>query len=283
MATVNDMEAGLARRLLVDHPAEAARLLDPLLPQDVVGALAELDGDQAARVLRHMERSLAGACLAAWDSEQRPSLLAALEPDVASGLLRTLDTARREEILGDCSSRVAEPIRRQWRFPEQTAGALMDSNPPAAPEDLTVEEARELLRRWSSRTRGQLYVVTREGVLVGQVETEGLLAAPDDTTLGSRMSPAIARLSARAHVGVIASHPGWRRHHTLPVVDQREVLVGALDHRTLHQLERVVVDTAEPLGLALGEMYWTMMSSLVDGLVRSVTPAVHRSDREVER
>ncbi len=59
--------------------------------------------------------------------------------------------------------------------------------------------------------------------------------------------------------------------------------MGALDHRTLHQLERVVVDTAEPLGLALGEMSWTMMSSLVDGLVRSVTPAVHRSDREVER
>ena len=73
-----------------------------------------------------------------------------------------LDAAEREALLSSAPKRVADPIRRLSRYPEETAGALMDPNPPAAPEDLTVNQTRELLGQWSSHTRGYIYVVSRD-------------------------------------------------------------------------------------------------------------------------
>jgi magnesium transporter len=260
--------ARLARRVLEDHPDEAARLLERLNVEEAVETLLMVDAAQAAAVVRRMDRASATACVARWPGEHRAGLLATLDAGLAARLLRALGAAARADMLAACPERVAGPIRRLLSYPEDSAGALMDANPPAAPGDITVEAARELLGRWSSRTRGQLYVVSREGALVGVVEVDDLLHALPEATLGSLMRPASARLSARADRAAIAAHPGWKEHHMLPVVDRNEVLIGTIGHQVREPEDRGAEEPS--LAFAMGEMYWTLLSSLVEGVVRSL-------------
>lgn len=285
MTGLHLLDESLARRLLIDHPNEGARLLEGLESQEQVNALLVVEAEAAAEVLRYMDRVHAAACLASWPEERRPELLATLDPGLAARLLKLLDRAKRNEVLSPCPDRVADRIRRLSKYPAGTAGAVMDPDPPAAPEDISVEAAGGLLRRRSSRTRGQLYVVSRDDVLVGVIEIEDLLHGPPEGALGTLMRPVTARLSARADSSAIASHPGWRHHHTLPVVDRNEVLVGAIDYRTLRELEEesAVRGGNPPLGLALGEMYWTVLSAIVEGVVHSMRPAGAIPKSEVHR
>lgn len=273
------VDAKLARRLMVDHPVEAARLLEGFNSQEVLEALLDVEVDVAAGVLKRLERSHATACLASWPEENRAGLLSTLDLGFAARLLRSLDEASREGVLSCCPERVAGPIRRLLRYPQETAGALMDPRPPAAPGDISVEAARRLLERWSSRTRGQLYIVTREDVLVGLIEIDDLLHAPQEETLGSLMKPVTDRLPARADRAAIASHPGWLRHHTLPVVDRNDALIGTIDLPTLRELEEDWASKTEdpPLGLVVGEMYWSVLSTLVENILGTLrTKEVHR-------
>lgn len=275
----------LARRLLDKHPLEAARLLEGLQIQDEVDALMGVEVETAAEVLRLQERWRARACLAAWPENDRPELLSALDPALAARLLRLMDASDREAVLSSCPEKTTGPVRRLLKYPEGTAGALMDPNPPAAPEDITVAAALELIERGSSRSRSQFYVVTREDVLVGVVEVDKLVLARPEEIIGSRKSPISARLSARADRNGILSHPGWRHHHTLPVVDRNEVLIGAFTYQALRELEADSgVRREDPqLSLALGEMYWTVMSTLVESVFRSLTAREVKPRGEVRR
>lgn len=264
----------LARQLLLRHPLEAARLLEGHGIQEEVDALLGAEVEVAAEVLRLHEGRRAVACLVAWPEDRRTELLTALDPSLAARLLRSMDPRAREAVLSSCPEKAGAPVRRLLKYPEGTGGALMDPAPTAAPEDLTVAAALELIRHGRGEERNPVYVVTRGGILVGSIEVGALVRAPQDVTVGAMMSPVSARLPARSERTAILSHPGWRNHHSLPVVDRNDVLIGVLGYRALRELEGGSDARREDpqLGLAMAGMYWTVMSALVDGVFRALTP-----------
>ena len=282
MAPATRLEEALAGRMLREHPAEAALLLERLDAGDRLALLAgHIDAEQAAAVLQRMERSQATSCLASWPLDREPGrVVAALNPGHAARLLRPLEAGARAGILAACTDRVADRVRRLLGYDGDTAGAMMDADPPAAPEDLTVEACRRLVAERPGRTGGQIFVVSREGVLLGRLELEELLRGPVDSPLSSLMLPAPSPIRARARRDVVASHPGWRDHHTLPVVDRGGVLVGTIGHSAMYPVK--ARSGQHSIGLELGEMYWLVVSAMMEGIGRSLTPP-GRSSREAER
>jgi len=265
-----DVTRRLAKRLASDQPQADARLLEGLGPDDAGLALVVLE-DRAADVLGVMDRVIAARCLATLPREDSVDLIGAVPPQQAAGLLRRWTAEERAPLLAACPGRVAKPLERLLRYAEDTAGALMDPAVATAPRDATVATG---LRRLQDGGAEGLFVVDREGRLVGRCAVTDLLGAPADDLVEAQMVRKVARIPARAEREAIVDHPGWEDWHDLPVVDRSEVVLGVLRYATLRALEAGRHGPPPPasLSLALGEMCWTMMWSLVDGVSRALPP-----------
>jgi hypothetical protein len=82
-----------------------------------------------------------------------------------------------------------------------------------------------------------------------------------------------ARLNADADRSLVVSHPGWKRVHSLPVVDDRGGYLGMVRYRTLRQLEEELLGAAQTDANAsesLGEVFAAGASGLLDAFTGPV-------------
>lgn len=259
----------LADELLCRHPERAAAVLERTEPGEALAVLARPEPAVAAEVLRHASPGRARAALSAMPRPRAAALLDALELDTAARLARRLDEAASEEVLRQVAAPRARALRALLRFPERTAGALMDPEVLALPQDFRAREALARVREEPGQARYNLYVVDAEQRLVGALNLRELLLAAPDERLADRMVRDPLRILASADRAAVVSHPGWRVVHALPVVDEADRFLGALRYRTLRELEEELLrgrtperDTAE----ALGDLFAVGAAGLLDAL-----------------
>jgi len=248
------LQSRMAEELIRAHPERAAAVLEGL-PVEAAGALlARQEGALAGAVLAAMAPHAAGALLGALPPKRAAECLEALELDVAARLLRRAP-GRAETLLAAMAPRRSRALGALLGFEEGTAGALMDPEVLALPADLTAEQALTQVRQAADRARYNLYVLERDGRLVGVLNLRELLLAAPRTRLGDAMVRDPYRVPAGAPEAAVRAHPGWREVHALPVVDAGGRYLGAIRYRTLQDLERGALrggpdggDTAAALG-----------------------------------
>lgn len=270
-----DAEQALARAFLETHPADGARILERLDPEAGAAALAEAPPAVAASVLQRMASFSAAECLGRIAVEHAAEIATALPIDVAALLLRRVEAETRDRLLEAVSDAAKRTLGVLLRYPEDTAGALMDPRLLALTSDISVGEARARVRRAPQHVLYYLYVVDRAGVLVGVLNIRELMLAAPAEPLATVMSPSVASLRARADRATIVAHPGWRSYHALPVVDEAGVFLGAMRYETLRRLEddARAAQTAPSMVatlLTLGELYWIGLSGMLTGLGSSI-------------
>jgi len=267
----------LAKHFAEDHPLDAARVLEAIAIADASAYLDELPARLAAKVLQKMVSTSAAECMAQLSPPRFAQVLAVLPLDNAAGLLRRLEPERRAELLSRAPSNLSALLTRLLRYPENSAGALMDPRALSLPEDITVTEALARVRRAPRHALYYIYVLDREQKLMGVMNLRELMLAPPKATLSVTMRREVTALPALAGRMAIVENPGWRDVHALPVVDDAGVFLGALRYETLRALER---DTASPSptggGLAafltLGELCWIGLAGVLSDLTATMSP-----------
>ncbi len=277
----------LARALLEEHPDDAAVVLERLPLAEAAPALADGPAEVAGRVLARMGTATAAACLGRLEAGRGATLLATLPLDTVALLLRQLDAGVRAPLLAALPPAVAAPLEALLRYPERTAGAVMDPRVLAVPEDLTVADALAHVQRSPQHVLYYLYVVSRARVLVGVLNLRELMLATSAAPLGAVMRSATARLGVRDGLAAVVAHPGWRSLHALPVVDDGGVFAGAVRYETVRRLaaEAARPRPAEgPLGtlLGLGELCWIGLAGIVEQIA-SARPRGAAADAEGPR
>jgi Mg/Co/Ni transporter MgtE len=207
--------AGLSNQLPYLHAAElltllpdpiAADTLEAMLPERQVQVFGELDNDQALRLL---------AIMAADDAVD---LLGRLSPELAKSFLERLPKDRSDALV------------ELLRYPEDTVGGIMTNDVVTLTADLTIREARLILR---DRLRQPdfthfVYVIENDAtrMLHGTTSLRDLVIAEDEQRLEKIINPYITTLDPldAADVGayrVINSHMA-----ALPVVGGEKRLLG---------------------------------------------------------
>ena len=207
--------AGLSNELPYLHAAElltllpdpiAADTLEAMLPERQVQVFGELDNEQALRLL---------AIMAADDAVD---LLGRLSPQLAKSFLERLPKGRSDALV------------ELLRYPEDTVGGIMTNDVVTLTADLTIREARLILR---DRLRQPdfthfVYVIENDAtrVLRGTTSLRHLVIAEDEQPLEKIVNPYITTLDPldAADVGayqVINSHMA-----ALPVVGGEKQLLG---------------------------------------------------------
>jgi magnesium transporter len=275
----------LSHSFLQAHPEDAARVLERLPAKEQARLIADVPVG-TRRVMEHMTPVMSAKCLTSMNAGNAARVIKELSLDYKLAVLRCMQGGERERLFQTLGATEAEPLRTLLRYPNDTAGALMDPYVSTFPDDITVGEA---LRRAKSAARGllyYLYVTDREQTLVGVATLRELMHARASDALSSVMRREVASLSATTRSDDIVKNPHWRDFHALPVVDERGRFLGVIRHETLRRVEHEVVQDSQEGGaidtlLALGELYWIGLASIMPG----VTPEVdrhHEEDNELE-
>ncbi|HVR44650.1 MAG TPA: CBS domain-containing protein [Thermoanaerobaculia bacterium] len=274
------LEAQLARAFLEEHPREAARALERM-PAGERAAVVRAAPAEAGAALGEMVAPAAAECLAMLSPDEAAPALDRLEPDHAIALLRRMPADAAERLVTGLPDDRQERLRRVLRYPEGTAGALMDPMVLALPDDVSVAEARVRLRREARGLLYYLYVVDRQGVLAGVLDIAELMRARAREPIGSVMNTPVEHLPAWTPAAGVRVHPAWRSFHALPVTDEAGRLAGAIRYQTLRRLEQEADagGGAAPTGLtvgALGELFHLGLAGFVEGVAGAAAPRAPR-------
>jgi Mg/Co/Ni transporter MgtE len=258
-----------------EHPPEAARVLERLPAADAAALLGEIPVTAAGDVLRRMSAFGAATAVAEMDARSAATLLANIPAQDASFLLRRVDAGVRDSITAALPEEIRERLRVLLRYPEGTAGALMDPFVLVLPEDLTVGEALARTRRRARHVYFYVYVTDRSHRLAGVLDLRELLLANASETLANVMRPDLTKVRADTDVLTIQAHPGWQEYDALPVVDEYGIFVGAIRHRVVRRMQ--AGDGVRPGGagetmLSLAELYWIGIGGMLRGLTGAVVP-----------
>jgi magnesium transporter len=277
-------EFDLCEAFIDAHPQDAAKSIERLPSPQAAALMEAISPVAAARAASVMAPAIASDSLVRLSPERAASVMRNLPADRAAVLLRLMPPAAIEGILKRLPESDVRMLQARLRYPDGTAGAVMDIRIVSGPEHLTAGAALTLLRRTAGHLHDYFYVVDDGHRLAGAVELRDIVVSRSDAPVSELMNRGVSRVPARAGRAAILASPGWKHFHALPVADDDGVLVGAISYGTFRALADELNDAgradAMTTVVALGELYWLGLSGVVDGVAAAVRRAVPPAEPE---
>jgi magnesium transporter len=230
-------EEALARAYAEEHPEEVARLFERMPPAEGARLLAALEPRSASVVLKGADPSTSARALHELTIERAAELLELLEPRAAVDALRQVEDERRKRLLASLATGRSALLAVLASYAPDTAGGRLDPRAPAFFEELPAAEVLERLVGHPYSTLHYVYAVDAERRLTGVSNLRQLTFAERGAPLSTFMVREPSALEAGDSFAVIVRHPGWMKHHALPVVDPGRRYLGAIRYGTFRAIE----------------------------------------------
>jgi len=259
MARSDRAVRALLERYLQTFPDEAARELEHLPLQDVVGLLQSHAAPVAGRALQQLTPDLGAEALGGLEADAFRGLMRTLDPVRAASLLTRLDADKREERLSLLEPADVKELRDLMAYPTGTAGAVMDARITTFRADATVKEALAKLRALRGRPIADVFVVGEDGLLAGAMPLQELAIADPAVRLdGLRLRVPVSVQATTSREEVVEV---FRRGigTTIPVVDfegrpvgviRNDVLVAAAQQEASADLQKMVGGSTDERALS---------------------------------
>src|SRR5688500_13510967 len=167
----------LAHTIEAIPPADAAQVPAELAPVEAAEVAQFLDPKTASAVMSAMDSAAAAVVLSAMEPPEASMVLSEMDPDDRVDVLSFVEPGRRDAMVGEMTPLEAADVRNLRQYAPDTAGGIMTTDVTALPEDLTVQEAVEELRRLNEQLEQMfyVYVVDNYGHLVGVLPMRHLI------------------------------------------------------------------------------------------------------------
>lgn len=222
--------------------AQLTLMLDPLHPADIADVLEQIGSAERRALLALWSRQIDGDILSEIDESIREEVIEALPRGVLSDAVRDLDSDDVIDILEDLDAPQQEAIldaldavdriavQAALAYPVGSAGRLMQRETVALPQDWSVGQAIDHLRR-AKALPDQFYhviLIDPRARPTGHVTLGRILSAQRDTALsvlGEESFRTIPALKNEADVAYF-----FNQYHLIsaPVVDEAGRLVGVI-------------------------------------------------------
>ncbi len=216
------------------------RHLDEMAVQDIATAMADMDVEDARRVLGLLPRdrrprvfaylspALQYALLMALPAEEGRYILYRLLPDDRTALLERLDAANLEALLKLLSPENVKEALRLLGYPEKSAGRLMTPKAIAVRPGWTVGQALDYVREQSEagETVNVVFVTDARGALLGRMRLRDFILGRAERGVEELMDPDPVTVLASESQEEAARLMKHYDLEVLPVVDPTGVLLG---------------------------------------------------------
>ncbi len=236
------------------HPADLADRLQRLPLEDVQRLLAELPPDLAASALSELEHDRQKELLKALPVQKLTPLLSHLPPNVVADLLPALPPPTRRGALEALPAEQRRRVQALVRYAPDTAGGIMSDRFITLRDDMTVEQAREVIRTHAQEERTEeiayLYVTDAGLRLVGIVSLRDLVFRRSERRVGEIMNRDVKFVRAEDDQETVARQFEHYHYLGLPVLDREGRLVGVV--KASDALEVAQAEATEDMQLMVG-------------------------------
>ena len=271
----------LTENFILNHPVDAARVLETLSPQHCVAFLQAIDEEHAARLLHFFMPGYTGRCLLLMSDDLLNYFTQHGMADV-SRALGGLASDQQQSIMQRLGSRLSRQLNNRLSYPGASVGRYFTQRCPVLPATMSTEQALEQLEDMDYEDGCHLNVVDDEHRLLGSIDMARLLTAGKHQTLAKLISKQERpQLLISSQMLELDSHKGWLSYRQLPVVDRHGVYMGELDYEIVRQFQQEFQHTQqhpEAFGslLSLAGVYWLSVSWLLDCVLGSSDKPDHR-------
>jgi len=228
---------------LQEHRLEDARtLIGELSPARVASVLTEAPKDVILPLLRLIDRRTAGRVVGAMPAEfasdvvtqletrELADVFAAVPADEAAAIYRRLPEQDQERLRSVLGAETVEVVSGLAGHRPGTAGAIMTTGFIAIELPATVGEVITLIQYAPPRYERTFYVyiVTSEGKLRGVVSLRDLVRCNPQQSVEQAMTRRVVAVRVNDPAAEAARHMRNRRFLMLPVLDERDTLVGVI-------------------------------------------------------
>ncbi|HUR70965.1 MAG TPA: magnesium transporter [Candidatus Limnocylindrales bacterium] len=249
------------------HPADIALLFKGLDSAEVRQLFDVLfSSRRAAKTLKELPPELLPDILALIDDEKVGRLIVRADPDDAVTFIDSLPEDRRERVLALLDPERRAAVREIINYPDGTVGRLMTTDFMALPPDATAQGAIDKIReRGELESFFYLYVVEKDGKLVGVVPIRNLVIAPPMRKLRDMMIPDPIKADVFMDQEDAARIVSKYELLALPIVDEGGRLEGIITVDDVIDIikEESTEDMYKMVGLAEEDRVFTPVSRSV--------------------
>lgn len=217
-------------RLARLHPADIADIIEELAPKEREAVFETLDEEVAAGALEEVQPRVKKSILESLDYERAADIVEEMNPDAAADLLADLPEERTSQILREMQPEERDEVTELMEFGGTTAAGRMNTEYLALDDSASVNDAIEALRNFEGgvETVATIYLVDKDGVLVGAVPLAKIVLAKADDRLSSLTQQPLISTHAGAREREVAELFDKYNLLTLPVVDDDSKLTGVI-------------------------------------------------------
>ena len=226
---------GMSEFCDVLHPAVVAEVLDGLEISEVLEVLHACDLRKQVEILEFLPLPIQVELVEQLERNDRSRLTRWLEEmssDDRVDLLNRLSEEDVERLLPLIAQAERNDIRKLLSFPEESAGAIMTTEYALLPEEITVREALERLRKQAPdrETIYYVYIIDDGRHLLGFVSLRDLILAKPDIVLTDLMKRDVISVRVDDDQEFVAGELQKYNFIAIPVVDNQNRLVGIVTH-----------------------------------------------------
>jgi magnesium transporter len=212
------------------HSADIGEIINHLDFDDAVYLFKLLDHDTAGEVITELDENLREKLLAEIDPQQIANIVDKLDTDDATDIVGDLPEEIQEHVLERIDKEYSDDVKELLKYPEDTAGGLMNSDFVYVYETQTVKDAIEEVRKNAEEIDNiyYIYVLSVQNKLVGTVSLKSLLTNTLDTPLPKIMEKDLIYVTPEMDQEEVARVIEKYDLVSIPVVDENMVMLGRI-------------------------------------------------------
>lgn len=212
------------------HPALIADLLESYEEAERLRVLSVMDLKMAADVLAEVQEPYRRRIVKGIVRDRLVDIIEEMESDDAADLLGDMRPDDVRRILSEMDIEESAEISRLLRYPEDTAGGIMQAEMVAIKDGSTVDQAIEAIRTEGDRIHDlhNVFIVDGAEKFLGLIPLHKLIVADPDTNVSELMDTEIITADVMMDQEEVAGIFRQFDFISLPVLDSQKHLLGRI-------------------------------------------------------
>jgi magnesium transporter len=212
------------------RPSEIADILHTLDPEEYQKVLEVLDTDTASEVILELEPEQREEILGELDAETIADIVEEMDSDDAADLIGELPEQTASDVMSRMDPEDLRDVEPLLKFPEDSAGGIMQSELVKVTEKFTVRDTINWIRLIADEIEDfyLIFVTDEDDKLLGQISLSKLVLATPSSRVTNIMEPVEHQVTPYVDQERVAKIFQKYGLLTLPVVDSRGALIGRI-------------------------------------------------------